>query len=237
MITVTNLTKKYGAVTAVDGVSFGCEPGTITGFLGPNGAGKSTTLLMLCGLARPDAGHATIHGRPYAALSHPARIVGTLLDASAMNTGRTGRTTMHISAMVTGVPASRADDLLDQVDLGKAAGRRVGTYSLGMRQRLGLAHALLGNPSVLVLDEPANGLDPEGIAWIRVTLQDFAARGGTVLLSSHLLTEVQAAATHLVIITGGRVVAQGRTRDLLASAGQASLEDMFLTLTRQGGTR
>jgi ABC-2 type transport system ATP-binding protein len=169
MITATNLTKKYGPVTAVDGVSFGCEPGTITGFLGPDGAGKSTTLR-------------------------------TLLDASAMNSGRTGRATLHISATVTGVPAKRADDLLEQVDLGKAAGRRVGTYSLGMRQRLGLAHALLGNPRVLILDEPANGLDPEGIAWIRATLHDFAARGGTVLLSSHLLTEIQATATHLVII-------------------------------------
>jgi ABC-2 type transport system ATP-binding protein len=237
MITATNLTKKYGPVTAVDGVSFGCEPGTITGFLGPNGAGKSTTLRMLCGLARPDSGHAAICGQPYATLPNPARVVGTLLDASAMNSGRTGRATLHISATVTGVPAKRADDLLEQVDLGKAAGRRVGTYSLGMRQRLGLAHALLGNPRVLILDEPANGLDPEGIAWIRATLHDFAARGGTVLLSSHLLTEIQATATHLVIIAAGRVAAQGSATTLLAQHGQASLEDMFLALTHQGGTR
>jgi ABC-2 type transport system ATP-binding protein len=231
MITVHELTKKYGSVTAVDRVSFGCEPGTITGFLGPNGAGKSTTLRLLCGLARPDAGYATIAGRRYHDLANPAHTVGTLLDASAMNTGRTGRATMHISAMMTGVPARRADDLLEQVGLGKAARRRVGTYSLGMRQRLGLAHALLASPRVLILDEPANGLDPEGIAWIRTTLRDFAARGGTVLLSSHLLNEIQATATHLVVITAGRVTAAGRTSDLLTRTGHASVEDMFLVLT------
>jgi ABC-2 type transport system ATP-binding protein len=231
MITVTNLTKKYGPVTAVDRVSFGCEPGTITGFLGPNGAGKSTTLRMICGLTRPDTGHATVAGRRYHDLPNPARVVGTLLDASAMNNGRTGRATLRISATTAGITNKRADDLLEQVDLGKAASRRVGTYSLGMRQRLGLAHALLGNPSVLILDEPANGLDPEGIAWIRATLHDFAARGGTVLLSSHLLTEIQATATHLVILAEGRVAAQGPTTSLLAQYGQASVEDMFHTIT------
>jgi ABC-2 type transport system ATP-binding protein len=232
MITVDSLTKNYGPVTAVDQVSFGCEPGTITGFLGPNGAGKSTTLRMICGLTRPDAGHATIAGTPYHDLPNPAWVVGTLLDASAMNTGRTGRATMRIAATMTGTPAGQAGELLDQVGLGEAARRRVGTYSLGMRQRLGLAHALLGRPRVLILDEPANGLDPEGIAWIRTTLRDFAARGGTVLLSSHLLTEIQAIATHLVILAGGRVAAQGPASRLLASS---SLEDMFLALT--GGTR
>jgi ABC-2 type transport system ATP-binding protein len=234
MITVTNLTKTYGPVTAVDGVSFSCQPGTITGFLGPNGAGKSTTLRIICGLTRPDGGRATIGGARYRDLPNPARVVGTLLDASAMNNGRTGRSTMHISATTAGVPAKRADQLLELVDLGKAAGRRVGTYSLGMRQRLGLAHALLGDPSVLILDEPANGLDPEGIAWIRTTLRDFAARGGTVLLSSHLLTEIQATATHLVIISAGRVAAQGPATTLLAGS---SLEDMFLTITRPEAVR
>jgi ABC-2 type transport system ATP-binding protein len=232
MITADSLTKNYGPVTAVDQVSFGCEPGTITGFLGPNGAGKSTTLRMICGLTRPDAGHATVAGRPYHDLPNPARVVGTLLDASAVNNGRTGRATMHIAATMTGIPTARADELIEQVGLGHAARRRVGTYSLGMRQRLGLAHALLGRPSVLILDEPANGLDPEGIAWIRTTLRDFAARGGTVLLSSHLLTEIQAIATHLVILAGGRVAAQGPATRLLA---RSSLEEMFLTLT--GGTR
>jgi ABC-2 type transport system ATP-binding protein len=231
MITVTNLTKKYGPVTAVDRVSFSCEPGTITGFLGPNGAGKSTTLRMICALTRPDTGHATVAGHPYHELPNPARVVGTLLDAAAMNSGRTGRATLRISATTAGIPSKRADSLLEQVDLGKAAGRRVGTYSLGMRQRLGLAHALLGNPSVLILDEPANGLDPEGIAWIRATLHDFAARGGTVLLSSHLLTEIQATATHLVILAEGRVAAQGPTTSLLAQYGQVSVEDMFRTIT------
>jgi ABC-2 type transport system ATP-binding protein len=228
MITVTNLTKTYGPVTAVDGVSFRCEPGTITGFLGPNGAGKSTTLRMICGLARPDHGTATITGRRYHDLPNPARVVGTLLDASATNTGRTGRASLRIAATMTGIPTRRADDLLGQVGLGKAARRRVGTYSLGMRQRLGLAHALLANPSVLILDEPANGLDPEGIAWIRAALRDFAARGGTVLLSSHLLTEIQAIATHLVIIAVGRVAAQGPATSLLDGS---SLEDLFLTVT------
>ena len=237
MITVTNLTKKYGPVTAVDRVGFSCEPGTITGFLGPNGAGKSTTLRMICGLTRPDTGRAAIAGHPYRDLPNPARVVGTLLDASAMNNGRTGRATLRISATTVGITKKRADSLLEQVDLGKAASRRVGTYSLGMRQRLGLAHALLGNPSVLILDEPANGLDPEGIAWIRATLHDFAARGGTVLLSSHLLTEIQATATHLVILAAGRVVAQGPTTSLLAEHGQASVEDMFHSITRPVNVR
>jgi ABC-2 type transport system ATP-binding protein len=230
MIRATSLTKRYGPVTAVDDASFRCDPGTITGFLGPNGAGKSTTLRMITGLAHPDSGSATIAGQPFTSLPNPARVVGTLLDASAMNVGRTGRATLRIAATVTGVPARRADELLETVGLGAAAGRRVGTYSLGMRQRLGLALALIGEPSVLVLDEPANGLDPEGIAWIRGMLRDFADRGGTVLLSSHLLPEVQATADHLVIIVGGRIAAAGSTAALLAAAGQ-TLEELFLSIT------
>jgi ABC-2 type transport system ATP-binding protein len=230
MITATSLTKRYGPVTAVDDASFRCQQGTITGFLGPNGAGKSTTLRMITGLARPDTGTATIAGLPFARLPNPARVVGTLLDASAMNIGRTGRATLRIAATVTGAPARRADELLESVGLSEAAGRRVGTYSLGMRQRLGLALALIGEPSVLILDEPANGLDPEGIAWIRGVLRGFADRGGTVLLSSHLLPEVQATADHLVIIAGGRIAAAGSTASLLAAAGQ-TLEEMFLAIT------
>ena len=164
---------------------------------------------MITGLTRPDAGRATIAGKPFAELANPARTVGTLLDAAAFHDGRTGRETLRIACTMTGVPKARADELLDAVGLSGDANRRVGGYSLGMRQRLGLAHALIGEPSVLILDEPANGLDPEGIAWIRTLLRDFAARGGTVLLSSHLLAEVQATADHLVIIDHGRVVASG----------------------------
>jgi len=218
-------------------VTFHCEPGTVTGFLGANGAGKSTTLRMLTGLTRPDAGRALIGGQRFSDLGNPARVVGTLLDASAMNSGRTGRSTLRITATVAGVPPSRADELLDAVGLGQAARRRVGAYSLGMRQRLGLAHALIGAPRVLILDEPANGLDPEGIAWIRGLLRDFADRGGTVLLSSHLLAEIEATADHLVIISGGRVVTQGPLHTLLAR-GQ-TLEQMFLTMTAtaSGGIR
>ena len=230
MITATSLTKRYGRVTAVDGVTFACEPGTITGFLGRNGAGKSTTLRMITGLTRPDAGSATISGKPFADLANPARTVGTLLDAAAFHDGRTGRETLRIASTVTGVSQARAEELLDAVGLTREAGRRVGGYSLGMRQRLGLAHALIGEPNVLILDEPANGLDPEGIAWIRTLLRDFADRGGTVLLSSHLLAEVQATVDRLVIIDCGRVVASGTQRSLLAD-GERTLEELFLSLT------
>jgi ABC-2 type transport system ATP-binding protein len=234
MITATSLSKRYRRVAAVDGVTFACEPGTITGFLGRNGAGKSTTLRMITGLTRPDVGRATVAGKPFADLPNPARTVGTLLDAAALHDGRTGRETLRIACTMTGVPKVRASNLLDAVGLSGDANRRVGTYSLGMRQRLGLAHALVGEPSVLILDEPANGLDPEGIAWIRTLLRDFAAQGGTVLLSSHLLAEVQATADHLVIIDRGRVVAGGTQASLLAGTGQ-TLEELFLSLTTPKG--
>jgi ABC-2 type transport system ATP-binding protein len=230
MITATSLTKRYRHVVAVDGVTFNCEPGTITGFLGRNGAGKSTTLRMITGLTRPDDGRATVAGQPFADLPNPARTVGTLLDAAALHDGRTGRETLQLACTMSGMPKVRASNLLDAVGLSSDANRRVGTYSLGMRQRLGLAHALVGEPSALILDEPANGLDPEGIAWIRTLLRDFAARGGTVLLSSHLLAEVQATADHLVIIDRGRVVASGTQASLLAGTGQ-TLEELFLSLT------
>jgi ABC-2 type transport system ATP-binding protein len=230
MITATSLTKRYRRVAAVDNVTFSCEPGTITGFLGRNGAGKSTTLRMITGLSRPDSGRATIAGKRFADLPNPARTVGTLLDAGAFHDGRSGRETLHIACTMTGVPKAKVGHLLDAVGLSGDANRRVGSYSLGMRQRLGLAHALVGEPSVLILDEPANGLDPEGIAWIRTLLRDFAARGGTVLLSSHLLAEVQATADHLVIIDQGRVVASGSQTSLLTGTGQ-TLEELFLSLT------
>jgi ABC-2 type transport system ATP-binding protein len=220
MITTQELSKHYGSVPVVQDVSFECEPGTITGFLGPNGAGKSTTLRMITGLTRPDSGHATIDGRAFADLPNPSRVVGTLLDASAMHAGRTGRGTLRIAAELAGVAPARVDEVLEAVGLaGAAADRRVGNYSLGMRQRLGIGQALIGHPRILILDEPANGLDPEGIAWMRRLLRDFADRGGAVLLSSHLLGEVQATVDRLVVIAGGRVVAQGSLDDLLASTG------------------
>ncbi|GAA4723817.1 ABC transporter ATP-binding protein [Phytohabitans rumicis] len=220
MISVEHLTKRYGPHTAVDDVSFRCEPGTVTGFLGPNGAGKSTTMRMICGLTPPTAGGATVGGVPYRRLPNPGRHVGVLLDASAQHPGRTGRETLALAAQIMGVDRGRVGELLDLVGLDTAAARkRVRAYSLGMRQRLGLAYALLGDPRVLILDEPANGLDPEGIFWMRSVLRGFADRGGTVLLSSHLLREVEAVADRLVVIGGGRVVADGTKEELLAGAG------------------
>ncbi|MFY1690370.1 ABC transporter ATP-binding protein [Plantactinospora sp. WMMB782] len=220
MIAVEHLTKRYGRHTAVDDVSFSCEPGTVTGFLGPNGAGKSTTMRMICGLTPPTEGSATVESVDYRRLPNPGRRVGLLLDAGAQHPGRTGRETLLLSARTMGVPGRRVDECLDQVGLTPvAARRRVRAYSLGMRQRLGLAQALLGDPRVLILDEPANGLDPEGIFWMRGLLRDFADRGGTVLLSSHLLREVEAVADRLVVIGAGRVVAQGSRDELLAGAG------------------
>jgi ABC-2 type transport system ATP-binding protein len=199
-------------------VSLRCEPGTITGFLGANGAGKSTTLKMIVGLVRPDRGTATIDGRPFVELPNPTRVVGMLLDASAMHPGRSGRATLTIAARLAGVHPRRVEHLLELVGIADAAEKRVGTYSLGMRQRLGVAQALVGEPRALILDEPANGLDPEGIAWMRTLLRDFADRGGTVLLSSHLLHEVQATVDHLVVISRGAVVASGPMATLLASS-------------------
>ncbi|GGM21664.1 ABC transporter [Micromonospora sonchi] len=220
MIEVTQLTKRYGRHTAVQDVSFRCEPGTVTGFLGPNGAGKSTTMRMICGLTLPTAGSATVAGRPYRHLPNPGRLVGVLLDASAQHAGRTGREVLTVAAATMGVHRRTVGEALDRVGLDAvAAKRRIRAYSLGMRQRLGLAHALLGDPRVLILDEPANGLDPEGIFWMRGLLRDFADRGGTVLLSSHLLREVEAVADRLVVIGGGRIVAQGDKDELLAGGG------------------
>jgi ABC-2 type transport system ATP-binding protein len=221
MIESHSLTKRYGGRTAVQDVSFSCDAGTVTGFLGPNGAGKSTTLKMLCGLTPPSSGGATVLGSPFANLTNPGRRVGVLIDASAQHAGRTGRETLSVSASLLGVRRGRVDEMLELVGLEpSAAGKRVGQYSLGMRQRLGIAHALLGDPEVLILDEPANGLDPEGMRWMRELLGDFAERGGTVLLSSHLLHEVEAIADRIVIIAGGRIVGEGTADELLGGGPQ-----------------
>jgi ABC-2 type transport system ATP-binding protein len=219
MIESQNLTKRYGAQTVVQDVSFRVDPGTVTGFLGANGAGKTTTLRMLAGMAEPDAGQALVLGGRYVDLPNPGRRVGVLLDASAQHDGRRGRETLVLSAQLMGIDERRVDRLLDFVGLDRSAARkRVRQYSLGMRQRLGLAHALLGDPQVLILDEPANGLDPPGIRWMRELLRDFADRGGTVLLSSHLLHEVEALADRLVIIDLGRIVAEGTREELLGGS-------------------
>jgi ABC-2 type transport system ATP-binding protein len=220
MIETERLTKQLGGRTIVSDVTFRCEPGTVTGFLGPNGAGKTTTMRMLVGLSEPDSGEARILGGRYRDLPNPGRRVGILLDASAQHAGRRGREALAISARTMGMPAQRVDTLLELVGLDEtAARRRVGQYSLGMRQRLGFAHALLGDPEVLILDEPANGLDPEGIRWMRGLLRRFADRGGTVLLSSHLLLEVEAVADRLLIIGQGKIVADGSREELLSGAG------------------
>ncbi|MDN5600951.1 MAG: ATP-binding cassette domain-containing protein [Brachybacterium sp.] len=216
---VRGLTKSYGTRAAVDDLSFVCEPGTVTGFLGPNGAGKSTTLRILTGLARADEGQALVGGETFRSLSQPARTIGVMLDARALHNGRTGLETLRLTAATIGMPASRADEVLEMVGLQGAGGKRVGGYSYGMRQRLGIGVALIGDPAVLVLDEPANGLDPEGIRWMRRLLRSFADAGGTVLLSSHQLREVQATVDRLVVIAGGRLVREGTLDELTSEGG------------------
>jgi ABC-2 type transport system ATP-binding protein len=208
-ISVHGLVKRFGRVVAVDDLSFQVQPGTLTGFVGPNGAGKTTTLRMILGLVRPTAGTALIDGVPYARLDRPARHVGAVLDASGFHPGRTARDHLHVLAMPLGIPVSRVDEVLSEVDLAGAARRRVGGFSLGMRQRLGLAAALLGDPGLLILDEPTNGLDPAGVHWLRTFLRDRVDRGGTVLVSSHLLAELALAADSVIIIKDGRLVTQG----------------------------
>ena len=220
MITVDGVTKTYGGFLAVDDVSFVAEPGRVTGFLGPNGAGKSTTMRIMVGLTPASSGTATISGHRYADLPNPGRHVGVLLDASAQHAGRTGREILTIGAQTMGLPRTRVDEMLELVSLTPAeAKRRVKNYSLGMRQRLGIAHALLGDPKILILDEPANGLDPAGIHWMRGLLKSYAEQGGTVLLSSHLLYEVEKIADELILIGRGRIVAQGTKQELLQTRG------------------
>ena len=229
-IQVGGLRKKFGHLAAVQDVSFTVAYGRVTGFLGPNGAGKTTTLRMLLGLIRPDAGTATIAGTPYPDLASPAQTVGALLDAAA-HPGRSGQNHLRVLAAAAGIPGERAGQLLATVGLQHAARQRAGGYSLGMRQRLGLAAALLGDPAVLVLDEPANGLDPQGIRWLRELLRSRAAEGRAVLVSSHILAEVAQTADDVVVISHGRTIAQAPLPDLLATRPGASLEDIYLELT------
>jgi ABC-2 type transport system ATP-binding protein len=220
MITVDSVTRTYGDFTAVDDVSFTAQPGRVTGFLGPNGAGKSTTMRIIVGLTAATSGTATVSGRSYVDLPNPGLEVGVLLDASAQHAGRTGREILTIAQRFMGLPRRRVEEMLELVSLTpQEASRRVRDYSLGMRQRLGIATALIGEPEVLILDEPANGLDPAGIRWMRGLLREYADRGGTVLLSSHLLHEIEVIADDLVVIGNGRIVAQGAKSDLLRSAG------------------
>jgi ABC-2 type transport system ATP-binding protein len=239
MITVDGISKTYGGFLAVDDVSFVAQPGRVTGFLGPNGAGKSTTMRIMVGLTPATRGRVTIGGHRYADLPNPGRHVGVLLDASAQHDGRTGREILTLGAITMGLPVSRVDEMLELVSLSPAESkRRVKNYSLGMRQRLGIAHALLGDPSILVLDEPANGLDPAGIHWMRGLLREYAASGGTVLLSSHLLHEVERIADELILIGRGRIVAQGTKQELLQTRGAyvkaVESEALLDALSRQG---
>ncbi len=220
MITVDRVSKRYGAFTAVDDVSFTVGQGRVTGFLGPNGAGKSTTMRVMVGLTPASHGTVTIGGHRYADIPNPGRHVGVLLDASAQHAGRTGREVLTLTARTMGLPGTKVTEMLELVSLTPTeAKRRVRNYSLGMRQRLGIATALMGDPSVLILDEPVNGLDPAGIHWMRGMLRSFAARGGTVLLSSHLLHEVEMIADDMILIGNGRILAQGTKAELLQTAG------------------
>jgi len=225
VIEIDHLTKRFGGMTAVDDLSFRVEPGVVTGFLGPNGAGKTTTLRSLVGLVSPTSGRATFDGRSYAELPHPMRTVGTALEAASFHPGRSGRDHLRVVGAAAGIPTSRVDEVLEWSGLADAARRRVGGYSLGMRQRLGLALALLGDPGVLVLDEPINGLDPEGIRWIRGFLRELAAEGRTVLVSSHLLSEVQQTVDRVVIIAKGRLAYQGTLDDLEHRTGTGARVD------------
>jgi len=217
-IEVRGLTKRYGRTVAVEDLSFAVAPGTVTGFVGPNGAGKSTTMRMILGLDAPDAGEALVGGRPYRELATPLRRVGALLDAEAVHHGRRARDHLLWMAHSNALPERRVDEVIELVGLAGAGRRRAGAFSLGMRQRLGIAAALLGDPAVLLLDEPANGLDPEGIRWIRGLLRSLAAEGRAVLVSSHLMGELEGTADHLVVIGRGRLVADAPVRELLAAA-------------------
>ncbi|SEP27031.1 ABC transporter ATP-binding protein [Trujillonella endophytica] len=243
MIRIRGLTKRYGTVLAVDDLSFDVEPGAVTGFLGPNGAGKSTTMRMVLGLDRPTAGEALVDGRPFATLAEPLRRVGALLDPGALHPGRTGRSHLLVAARTSGIPLRRVEEVLDEVGLGGAARRRVKGYSLGMRQRLGIAAALLGDPRVLLFDEPVNGLDLDGVRWIRGLLRRLADEGRTVLVSSHLLGEVQQIADRLVVIGRGRLIADATTEEILGGLGRpqvrvrgARADDLAAALRRPGLT-
>jgi ABC-2 type transport system ATP-binding protein len=230
VVTVSSLTKRYGTVSAVEDLTFSLERGTVTGFLGPNGAGKTTTLRLLLGLAEPTAGEALVFGQRYRDLDRPMRRVGAVLESNDFHPGRSGRDHLRIIALAAeaDITRTRVEEMLELVSLAQAANRRVGGYSLGMRQRLGLAGALLGAPELLILDEPANGLDPTGIHWLRTFIRRFAAEGGTVLISSHVLAEIAQTVDQVVIISAGRLLATARLNDL-AARGEA-LEDTYLEL-------
>jgi len=217
MIEARGLTKRYGSATAVDDLSFTVPPGQVTGFLGPNGAGKSTTMRLILGLDAPDAGSVTVGGRPYSAIRRPLFTAGALLEARSFHPGRTARDHLQCLAASNGIGLARVDQVLELTGLSGAARRRAGGYSLGMAQRLGIAAALLGDPPVLILDEPVNGLDPEGVVWIRALLKSLAAQGRTVLLSSHLMSEMALTADRLVVIGRGRLITQASMRDFLAA--------------------
>ena len=229
VVTVRSLTKRFGDAVAVDDLSFSLETGTVTGFLGPNGAGKTTTLRLLLGLAEPSAGEALVFGRRYRDLDDPARRIGAVLESNDFHPGRTGRNHLQVLAAAAKIRFGRVDEVLGLVELRDAADRRVRTYSLGMRQRLGLATALLGDPELLVLDEPANGLDPAGVHWLRGFLRRFAEQGRTVLVSSHMLAEAALYVDEVAIIDHGHLVATGRLGEL--TRGGRTLEDVFLGLT------
>jgi ABC-2 type transport system ATP-binding protein len=239
-LSVSGLTKRFGPVTAVEDLSFDVELGTLTGFLGPNGSGKTTTLRMLLGLVRPTAGLALVDGIPYSRLERPAFRVGAALEATSFHPGRTARNHLRILAHPSGIPTSRVDAVLAEVELDHAAGRRVGGFSLGMRQRLMLAGALLGDPPILVLDEPTNGLDPAGVHWLRHLLRSRVDAGGTVLVSSHLLAELALSADSVVIIKQGRLVTQGPVSELTAGSGPrvrvrtSQAEQLHAVLTSRG---
>ena len=235
VIEVRGLTKRFGKVLAVDQMSFDVEAGSVVGFLGSNGAGKTTTLRMLLGLVRPDAGTATINGRAYRDLEEPLHQVGAVLEASSFHPGRTARNHLHVQAMVGQADPSRIDDVLELVELTGAADRRIGGFSLGMRQRLGLATALLTDPDLLILDEPANGLDPEGVRWLRDLLRGLAAEGSTVLVSSHILAEVAQTVDYVIILDHGHLVTQSSLAELTAG-GSIGLEQAFLKLTSGSGS-
>jgi ABC-2 type transport system ATP-binding protein len=223
MIEAEGLTKRYGRTLAVDDLSFSVQPGRVTGFLGPNGAGKSTTMRMILGLDAPDGGRVRVDGVAYRSLHNPLRVVGALLDAKWVHPNRSARAHLRWLARSNRLPESRVDEVLELVGLGGVAGRRAGGFSLGMSQRLGIAGALLGDPKILLFDEPVNGLDPEGILWIRRFMQELAGQGRTVFVSSHLLSEMAVTAQDLVVIGRGRLISQGSTADFIQQAGEASV--------------
>jgi ABC-2 type transport system ATP-binding protein len=234
VVCVQGLTKRYGELVAVDDLTFSLEAGSVTGFLGPNGAGKTTTLRLLLGLAEPTDGEALVFGRRYRQLDQPARRVGAVLESNDFHPGRSGGDHLRALALAAEIPKSRVDEVLELVELAADAHRRVKTYSLGMRQRLGLAAALLGDPELLVLDEPSNGLDPAGVHWLRGFLRRFAEGGRTVLVSSHVLAEVAQAVDQVMIIDRGRLVAAARLDEL--TCGGRSLEEVYLGLTARGAS-